>query len=421
MSFFAPTLDEAACNALADAVAATGFAALGPQALDTPLLEAMRAEALAQRALSWGCAEGDTVDHRNRRADLGPVGREFLMAPETLTLLARVAGAALQPSLEASCYTYYEGPGDFLAPHLDRPGACAFTLIVYLSTRWPADAEPGPGLELRVFAPGDDAGAGEPRAVLPTRDNVLVLGRGADVPHGRPPLAAGEQVVALTSCYAVAGLPAAARAALLADEGFAEYGQGELEAARDRFEAALAIDDRCAAAWSGLGFVEWSAGDFGEALAMYRLAAACDGSDASIWSNIGLCLRDLKAFDRAERAFEVALMLDPGYAPAVNEWANVLQDQGRCAEAVPMYLRALAMDPSRAVVHHNLGVAYRRLGDTALALLAFGAALDRDPAYAHTLEELGLLCLEGGMHDDARRYLEAAGTERALALLARAD
>lgn len=351
------------------------------------------------------------------------MAREFLCAPETLALLVEVADGPLLPSLEASCFTYYDGEHDFLAPHLDRPGTCAFTLIVYLVVRWPATAEPGAGLELHVFARGDDSGAGAPVAVLPTRENVLVVGRGAEVPHGRPALAAGEQVVALTACYAYArdaaqGAARAARAAILVEEGFTEYGQGDLDEARARFQSALALDDRCAPAWSGLGFVEWSAGDFEEALAMYRIAAACDGADPSTWSNIGLCLRDLGAFDRAERAFEVAPVLDPEHAPAINEWGNVLQDRGRVAEAVPLYLRALAIDPTRAVVHHNLGVAYGRLGETMLAVLAFTAALDRDPAYAHSLEELGLLCASGGLLDEARRYLEGAGTERAVAILA---
>jgi tetratricopeptide (TPR) repeat protein len=417
---FVPELNTSAHAALAEAVAHTGFAAWGPGALEPALFDSLRAEAEVQRAQAWGRAEGRTVAHSNRRANLGPVALEFLSAPRTLALLAEVAGAALRPSLEASCFTYYDAEDDFLAPHLDRPGACAFTLIVYLAVKWPAGAEPGAGLELRVFAPGDEAGSGAPRAVLPTRENLLVVGRGAQVPHGRSALAAGEQVVALTACYAVAhdGSQDVARAAILADEGFVEYGQGEIDEARSRFQSALALDDRCAAAWNGLGFVEWSAREFAEALAMFRIAASCDGDDASIWSNIGLCLRDLGAFDRAERAFEVALMLDPDYAPAVNEWGNVLQDQGRSDEAVPLYLRALAIDPTRAVVHHNLGVAYGRLGETMLAVQAFTAALERDPAYAHSLEEIGLLCAGGGLVDEARRYLEAAGTERAAAILA---
>ena len=150
---------------------------------------------------------------------------------------------------------------------------------------------------------------------------------------------------------------------------------------------------------------------------MYRMAAGHDGSDASTWSNIGLCLRDLQAFDEAVHAFEVALLLDPAYCPALNEWGNVLQDQGRVDESVGLYLRALALDPSRAVVHHNLGVAYGRLGETMLAIQAYSAALDRDPAYAHSLEELGLLCAAGGLFGEAAAYLERAGTERAASIL----
>lgn len=420
MNPFVPALDADARATLAEAVANTGFAAWGPAALEAALFDALRAEAEAQRAHAWGRAEGRTVAHNNRRANLGPAALEFLCAPAVLALLAEVTGAPVLLSHEASCFTYYDQEADFLAPHLDRPDACALTLIVYLDVQWPAGAEPGPGLELHVFAPDDEAGAGAPSAVLPTRENLLVVGRGSQVPHGRPALAAGERVAALTACYAVAHDTArhSERAAILVEEGFAEYAQGDLDEARARFQFALELDDRCAEAWSGLGFVEWSARDFDEALAMFRIAACHDGANASIWSNIGLCLRDLGACDHAERAFEVALMLDPDYAPAINEWGNVLQDQGRSDEAVPLYLQALAIDPSRAVVHHNLGVAYVRLGETMLAVQAFTAALERDPAYHHSLEELGLLCASGGLVGEARWYLESAGTERATAILA---
>lgn len=414
MSPFANPVDA---SALAAAVTETGFAAIGPSALDGVLFDALRIEAETQRVHAWGSAEGLTVAHRNRRSNLGPVAMDLLTAPEILALLAEVARCPLEPSFEASCYTYYDGPDDFLAPHLDRPDACAFTFIIYLVALWPDHAEPGPGLDLQVFAPGvEGESVDPPRAVLATRANVFVVGRGAEVPHGRPALAEGEQVVALTACFAFAADPR--RDATLVDDGFAEFNQGNLAEARARFEAALVQDDRCAAAWSGLGFVEWTAGDFTEALQMYRTAAAYDGSDASIWSNIGLCLRDLQAFEQAERAFEVALMLDPGYSPAINEWGNARQDQGHIDEAVPMYLKALAIDPSRAVVHHNLGVAYVRLGETMLAIQAFSAALERNPEYSHSLEEMGLLLAQGGLLDEARRYLGDAGTERALSILA---
>ena len=152
MNPFSPALDEPARTALKATVAGVGFAAFGPEALSESMFAALRDEAEGQRGSAWGRAEGQTVDHRHRRANLGPAAKSFLTAPGTLALLAEVAGGRLIPSFEASCFTYYDGPNDFLAPHLDRPSACAFTLIVYLSVNWPDGAAPGPGLELQVFA-----------------------------------------------------------------------------------------------------------------------------------------------------------------------------------------------------------------------------------------------------------------------------
>ncbi len=419
---FAANLDSAARAALKASIIDVGFAAFGPGALATELCAAMLAEAHDQEASAWGRAEGVTVDHRNRRSNLGPVAKQFVADPQTLELLRDVLGGEVQPSFVASCFTYYRGPLDFLGPHLDRPDVCTCTLIVYLAADWPVANEPGPGMALQVFAPADEAGL-EPLATLATRANVMVIGRGAEIPHGRRVLRDGERVVALTACYASAsearGDPddPASRMALLVEEGFAELEQGNLGDARERFVAALQLNGTAAGAWSGLGFVEWTLGEFAEALHMFRLSARYDGGDASTWSNIGLCLREIKAFDRAENVFEVALMLDPDYAPALNEWANVQQDQGRIAEAVTGYMRALSLDPSRAVVHHNLGVAYTRLGEPMLAIQAFTSALDRDAGYAHSLEELGILCATGGLTEQARDLLTQADTPRAVELL----
>jgi Tfp pilus assembly protein PilF len=418
---FAKPLSGSELALLKAAVAADGFAAFGPPAIDDATLTAMRTEADYQKAKGWGRTNSKAVDHRCWRANLGPVARSFLTMGETIQLMSEVVGVDVIPRFEATCITYYEGPLDFLGVHHDRPQICSYTLILYLAAVWPSTGAPGPGLELHIFAPDDEAGTMPIRRIA-TRENMLVIGRGADVLHSRPVLREGESVVALTACFAesptckIAGEKDTSAVAILIEEGFAEWQQGNLAQAEQRFAAALQRDRTHAQAWSGLGSVKWSAGAFAEALDMFMAAARCDGSAASIWSNIGLCLRELKAFGRAQNAFAVALMIDPGYAPALNEWGNVLQDQGRSRESVEYYTRALALDSTRVVVHHNLGVAYERLNEPMLATQAFSAALDRDPGYVHSLEELGALCARGGLVEAARDFFTRAGTPRAAAL-----
>ncbi len=399
---------------LRDAIAAIGFAPLGPPALPHALFEALRAEAARQQPSGWSKPSGDAIDHEAWRANLGPAGLAYATAPETLALIADAMGEPVAFSGEASCYTYYETAGSFLGRHRDRLESCTYTLILYLEAEAPAAQAPSAGLTLRVY--------GDPPTSIATLPNRLVLGRGSQVWHERPPLAPGERVVALTACYTAAGgrqplpLPDAAdphRAAILVDEGMAAWNDGDNAAALEKFERAVALDPMSDAAWAGCGFVLWSEQRLEEALLAFTEAVRRDGAVASHWSNIGLCLRDLSEFDRAIGAFRAALAIDPAYAPAINEWGNVLQDMGYPAEALDFYARSLALDPARAVVHHNLGVALSRIGESGLAMEAFRAALMRDPGYAHSLEEMGLILADAGEVEAARELWERAATPRA--------
>jgi tetratricopeptide (TPR) repeat protein len=412
---------------LAAELAADGFAVYGPPAVPPELFEALCRDARTQRPRGWGQPQRQTVEHQAWRAEPGDAGRAFLNGPEILALLQALVGEPVLPSPAGTCYTYYEGPGGHMATHLDRAIDCSFTLILYLEAEWPAGAQPGPGLELELWPPGPlpEPDCAPSRRVA-SRPNLLLIGKGAQVPHRRPPLAAGERLVALTACYAPALLrrspetlqPDPATAAQHCDKGDRHWNAGELPQAQSCFSRAVEADPGCDRAWSGLGHGYWYQHRFIEAQEAFTRAAGAAGDDPSHWSNIGLCLRDQGAFEPAIRCFRVALMLDPRYAPALNEWANVLQDQGRLQDALGLYARALAVDPKRAVVHHNLGVAYRRLGQPERAENAFGQALARDPGYAHSLEELALLDIERGSLDAARVLLRRAGSARAGQILA---
>jgi Tfp pilus assembly protein PilF len=420
-------------------VAARGFAAFGPPGLDDEVFQALRAEAEAQRAAAWERSAANSQDQHVWRANLGPVAKAFLGCEETLSLLRDVVGCPVAPSFEATCYTYYDASQHFLGVHLDRANSCFVTLILYLQAVWPEPGEPSAGLRLFVFDPqaGPEA---DPILVVTSRPNRCVIGRGAEFPHTRPPLEAGETVHALTACFAAA--PAAARpgredaaaahagpalaitvpdpaeARGLTDQGYTAWNRGDAAGARSLFEQALGLNPEDELAWSGLGHARWSEGEFEAARLAFVEAARRDGYNPAHWSNLGLCLRDLGRHDEALNMFAAALALDPEYAPACNEWANVLQDLGRHGEALPHYYKALALDPSRAVVHHNLGVAYSRLQDDAQALYAFVSAVERDPNYAPSLEEIGVLYAKAGESEGAREAWRKAGTPRASRFLA---
>lgn len=406
-----------------------GFVSFGPPALRDDLFVALRAEAAFQRRSGQGQSGTETVDHKAWRASPGPVARQFLGDASTLALLRDLVGCDVTPRFEASCFTYYEASGEYPEPHMDQAETCACTLTVNLEADWPVGQEPGKGLELPLF--GDPTDPKRVTGHIATRANAIVIGRGAEIPHGRPALQTGERVVTLTACFAAADRSAVAsdqaataayggddgRVTGVIDDGFRAWEQGKYQLAHERFDCALAIDDASDEAWSGKGFVLWSEGAFEGAGEAFTNAARCNGHSPSHWSNIGLCLRETGRLEEAIATFAIALMLDADYAPALNEWGNVLQDGGQSGDAVDFYFRALALDPARAAVHHNLGVAYTRQNEPHLALQAFLAALERDPDYPPALTELGLLYAQAGATEAAEELLACAGTERAANVL----
>ena len=410
------TLSEEAAKALAADLERIGFVGAPAPSLAPALHAELLEEARRQRAAAWENAATASFDQQLMRADLGPLGAAFLTTIGE-PFLSALMGEALEVSAESTCYTYYDEAESRLGIHFDREDSCACTLILYLEAVHPPGVAPSRGLTLEVFAPDRQPGDA-PIHVIPTETNALAIGRGSKVPHGRPNLAAGERVVALTACFHRADQTAresakAAQEALLF-EGHEAWAQGDLATAHARFQALAARAPMTAALAAGFGRVFWSAGDFEGARQGFKQAADLEGDDPSHWSNIGLALRDQKAADQAFASFRAALTLDADFAPALNEWANTLQDQGDYAQALKLYEHSLALESHRAVVHHNLGVCWARLGHDQLAAEAWLAALRLDPNYAHSLEELGDLYARYGDFEQARHLLGRANTPRAV-------
>lgn len=183
-----------------------GAAVLGPPALDPDMHVTLLDEALAQRRnASWSLiaerCPGE-ISQNNLRAHLGPYARGFLSSAPVLAYLEHVTGHRLVPSWSASCYTYYDGPGQHMGEHCDKREACRIALLVYLKTTWAPDAYPTTGLQLHVFR-GDNA-ASELLVRITGLSNRIVFLNGAEQAHLRPALAAGEHMTMLAGCYQLA-------------------------------------------------------------------------------------------------------------------------------------------------------------------------------------------------------------------------
>ena len=365
----------------------SGVVTLGPPCLNARIFEEMLNEARQQRPSAWLCErsqdDGQTCAQRNWRAELGPVSRALLSSEEFQRILYEITGTELEPSFEASCFTYYESPLDFLSIHQDRPESCTISLLIYLEAFGPQTSRPGEGLGLFISTRANPSREISPLLIVTARPNRAVILKGSELPHYRPNLSPGESISLLSACFA----PSKARTetpetsftsdgwniddrsgqqrqvGIWVYEGFQAWKCGDFKSAKALFEKSLSVSADNVGAWSGLGHALWSLGDFQNSLLAFTEACKRDSSCAGHWSNVGLALRDLKRRQQALHAFAVAIMLDPACAPAFNEWGNVLLDQGSYEAALPFYHKSLSIDASRAVVHHNLGVCYRCLGE----------------------------------------------------------
>lgn len=392
----------------------SGAVTLGPPCLDEHLFDQMVREARRQRTAAWLCErsgdDGQSCAQRNWRAELGSASRALLSSEEIQRIIYEITGTWFEPSFEASCFTYYESPSDFLSSHQDRPESCALSLLIYLESAQAETSLHGDGLDLFIATRARPQSETGTLLRVTARPNRAVILRGSELPHYRPNLSPGESVSLLSACFAPCKADAETlepslmsqretdyssvlkrQVGLYVYEGFQAWERGDFKSAQDLFEKSLGLSPDNVGAWSGLGHALWSLREFQSSWWAFAEACKRDSWCAGHWSNVGLALRDLGHREQAIQALGVAIMLDPDCAPAFNEWANVLLDQGSFEAALPLYLKSLALDASRAVVHHNLGVCYNCLGESERALASFRTALSLDPNYSHSIKELEIM------------------------------
>lgn len=145
-----------------------------------------------------------------------------------------------------------------------------------------------------------------------------------------------------------AALKADQRATRLIDEGNVIEREGLLDAAMQRYLAALAASPKLARAHLNYGNILLKKGDA----------------------------------DGALRAFDCAIELDPEYAAPHYNKGNVLHDLRRFDAAVASYHRALEIRPDLAVAHYNLGIALTDLRRFDESIASFRRAMEIEPGFS---------------------------------------
>ncbi len=175
-----------------------GLAVIASPALPSRLFASILREAARARATARKGGGGSAVPQANARGALGRAGRAMLRSERVQAFVTAITRTRVEAAIEASCYTYYDRPGHFCGVHRDRADACHVTFLLCLAAE-SRDA-PGPGLALEVFGKRYRDGQ-KPRRVLPSAGNTLILMRGSEMFHGRPPIRRGERATVLTACF----------------------------------------------------------------------------------------------------------------------------------------------------------------------------------------------------------------------------
>jgi predicted TPR repeat methyltransferase len=182
----------------------------------------------------------------------------------------------------------------------------------------------------------------------------------------------------------------------------ANHQRGQLDLARQEYEAILRNAPQHADSLHLLGVVERQQGNARRAVALIEQAIAIAPGQATMHCNLGAAWQDLGQPQQALASYDTALALTPAYALAWSNRGNSLRQLGRLEEACASYQRALTLRADYPEALCNLAISLHALGRDEQALAAAAQALVLRPRYADAL------CASGNALLGMARYEEAA-------------
>ena len=187
---------------------------------------------------------------------------------------------------------------------------------------------------------------------------------------------------------------------------------GQLDAAANVLDRALATDPRSAAAYEERARVVLASPDPDLATAeqLLRTSVQSDPGRASARIELGKLYANVlgRPGDAAEQ-FEAAVNLNQADPLAYRELGETLLESGAPEAAVESFRRALQLQPSSHEAHHGLATAYLALGQYDAAVDEEQTALDLAGGnYTLSLVGLGDIARERGRHDEAIEHYSSA-------------
>jgi len=170
--------------------------------------------------------------------------------------------------------------------------------------------------------------------------------------------------------------PAGSSADDLYKSGQDAVSRGDLKAAADQLNKALALDANDGDAQNLLGFVLGQQGDMDSALAHLERAVALRPEWAEAHYNLGVALWYSGSRERSISELRESVRLDPAAGPAHAFLGTAQRDTGDLAAARLSLQRAIALLPPLPATYIDLGIVFLRAGDLNKAMGQFEAGLN---------------------------------------------
>ena len=158
---------------------------------------------------------------------------------------------------------------------------------------------------------------------------------------------------------------------------------GDMRAAEQQLQRAIALDASLWKPHNFLGMIYDQQQRFDDAIAAYKTALTLKRDDGALFNNFGMSHYRQGDYANALRAFEKALDLGYVDAKVYNNLGLALAKLGRYQEALIAFTKG--GDPAKA--HNNLGVIYLTAGQYKEAVAAFEKATELSPRYYPTASE----------------------------------
>lgn len=150
-------------------------------------------------------------------------------------------------------------------------------------------------------------------------------------------------------------------------------------AAREQYEAAIAIRPRFPEAHNNLGMMLNDQSKFEDAIGHFKQVIASEPLTASAHYGLGVACQNLGDLVTAAGCYERAIALKPDFFAS---WVNlglICYQIGNAEVAVHCYNEAIGLSPGNAELYFQLGLAFMALQRFADASRAFTKALDFEP------------------------------------------